>query len=278
MSQQDLFEGILRSLHAAVLDDGRWPATSALIDEACGSKGNTLVSGDGASQDDINIFFARICYRGQRHPELERQYFEVYHAVDERLPRLRQLPDSLVVPTSSLYTNEEMKTSVVYNEVLPGNDSRDGFNVRLDGPDGSRIVWTVSRSGRGRRMVLRPGGDNPASPAPPARSSCGSAMTLADASGAGRVGRPDCSTMSGPVSFSWTAALDVVAAVNDRARALLRTGDGLSDRGGFCCAPRCRKRMRNSRGLLARALPLPRRSGSGRLDDGEPPAFACRGW
>ena len=31
---------ILALLHDAVLDDARWPATSALIDEACGMTGN----------------------------------------------------------------------------------------------------------------------------------------------------------------------------------------------------------------------------------------------
>ena len=35
MSDQDAFERILGSLHEAMLDDSHWPATSALIDEAC---------------------------------------------------------------------------------------------------------------------------------------------------------------------------------------------------------------------------------------------------
>ena len=74
------------------LDDARWPAASALIDEACGSKGNMLASGDGGLHDDPEVFFARYCYRGQRDHELEREYFEVYHRLDERIPRLRRLP------------------------------------------------------------------------------------------------------------------------------------------------------------------------------------------
>ena len=36
MSHQDAFERILASLYDAMLDETRWPATSALIDEACG--------------------------------------------------------------------------------------------------------------------------------------------------------------------------------------------------------------------------------------------------
>ena len=33
MGDQDAFERILASLHDAMLDDTRWPGTSALIDE-----------------------------------------------------------------------------------------------------------------------------------------------------------------------------------------------------------------------------------------------------
>ena len=47
MSQQDRFERIIGSLHEAMLDDTRWPVTAALIDEACGSKGNELVVAEG---------------------------------------------------------------------------------------------------------------------------------------------------------------------------------------------------------------------------------------
>lgn len=144
MSQQDRFEKILAWLQEAAFDDSRWPCVSALIDEALGIKGNILVTGDGASGDDVDIFFARFCYRGQRKEELERRYFESYYALDERIPRVRQLPDGQLVHMASLYTDEEKKTSPAYNEALPIGDTRDGVNVRLDGPDGSRIVWVTA--------------------------------------------------------------------------------------------------------------------------------------
>ena len=143
MSQQDLFERILASLHEAALDDARWPAASSLIDEACGSKGNFLTHADGDCDGDVEIFGARFCYRGQRRPDLERLYLETYYPLDERIPRIRRLPDSQVRHVSSLYTDEEKKTSPVYNEALPLSDTRDSLNVRLDGPDGSRIIWVV---------------------------------------------------------------------------------------------------------------------------------------
>ena len=42
MSRQAAFEDILASLHEAMLDDAHWPATSALIDEACRTKGDLI--------------------------------------------------------------------------------------------------------------------------------------------------------------------------------------------------------------------------------------------
>ena len=87
VSRQDLYERVLVSLHDAALDDARWPAASGLLDEFCGATGNFLVSGDGATQEDVDIFFARFCFRGERDPDLEREYFGTYHALDERVPR-----------------------------------------------------------------------------------------------------------------------------------------------------------------------------------------------
>ena len=138
-----VLERILASLHAAALGDARWTEVSGLIDEACGTKGSFLVSGDGETSDDVDIFFAWFCFRGERNEEMERLYFRSYHGVDERVPRIRRLPDSELVHVSSLYTDEETKTSPVYNEALALSHTSDSLNVRLDGPGGSRIVWAV---------------------------------------------------------------------------------------------------------------------------------------
>ena len=144
MSQHDQFERVLDSLHEAMLDDAHWPSTSALIDEACRSKGNMLVFGDGGVRDDLQVFFARFCFRGQRCVEGEREYFDVYHPLDERVPRLRKLPDSRLAHVDALYTDDEMKKSLVYNELLPRSNAGNGVHVRLDGPDGSRIMWSLA--------------------------------------------------------------------------------------------------------------------------------------
>ena len=78
MSDQDAFERILASLYAAMLDDALWLATSALIDEACGSKGNALLVGE-APQVDSGVDFIGLCYRGERREDWERNYLTVYY-------------------------------------------------------------------------------------------------------------------------------------------------------------------------------------------------------
>ena len=128
-----------------MLDDALWPATAGLIDEACGIKGNILAFGDGHTNDDVELYLVRFCFRGQRRQDWEREYLEVYYPWDERLPRLRQLPDSQIVHVSDLYTEAELKTSPAYNEAMPRSDTQNSLNVRLDGPDGSRIVWGAGR-------------------------------------------------------------------------------------------------------------------------------------
>ena len=251
MSRQDLFERILGSLHEAVFDDERWPATSGLIDEACGSKGNALVSGDGAAQDDIEIFFARFCYRGQRREDLERLYFGTYHAVDERLPRIRRLPDSQVAHVDTLFSDEEKKTSPVYNEGLVLTDTRDCLNVRLDGLRGSRVVWVVAdpvdgdgwTSGRVdtmRRLL------------PHLRQYVQVRQTLVDARALGSSAAMLLeSSRCGVVQLDQRGAM---IAASDIARGFLRQGDALTDSKGFLRAA-VAEDDETLQSLLAQALP-----------------------
>ena len=143
MNNQDAFERILASLYEAMLDDAHWPATSALIDEACGLTGNGLMVGEGP-KNDVRGLFVGLYYRGQRREDLEREYLENYHSIDERVPRFRQLPVSRLVHINDLYTAEELKTSPTYNEILPRAAMQDGLNVRLPGLDGSHIGWGLN--------------------------------------------------------------------------------------------------------------------------------------
>ena len=91
MSEGVAFERILASLHEVALDPAHWSSATALIDEALCVHGSNMVFGDGRSDEDIRIYFAWSFFRGERHRDLERDYFENYYALDERVPRLRHL-------------------------------------------------------------------------------------------------------------------------------------------------------------------------------------------
>ena len=143
MSEQAAFERVVASLYDAMLDDTRWPATSALIDEVCGLTGNALLVAEGPP-DDLRVLFVGLYYRGQRRTDLEREYLELYHPINEAIPRLRQLPDGQLVPIKDLYTAEELKTSRTYNEALRRGQYQQGVNVRLAGPGGSPMTWSLA--------------------------------------------------------------------------------------------------------------------------------------
>ena len=150
MNERDRFEGIVDSLNEAMLDDARWPGTSALIDEAFGAKGNVLTFGDELSKGNVEILFSRAYYRGIDRSAWLQDYFRHYYREDEHLPRMRALPASKIVPVASLFSEEERKTSRMYNEALVRRHGQKGLTMRLDGPGGSRIVWGIADQGHGR--------------------------------------------------------------------------------------------------------------------------------
>ena len=90
------------------------------------------------------VLFVGLYYRGERREDWEREYLEVYHSLDESVPRFRQLSDSRVVHVTNLYTAEELRTSPAYNEGFARASMQDGVKVRLDGPDGSHIAWATA--------------------------------------------------------------------------------------------------------------------------------------
>ena len=253
------FERIVRSLNAAVFDDSLWLAVSRLIQEYCRTKGSFLILGDGATHDDTDIFFAQFCVGTERRTDLERLYFEIYHAIDERVPRVRSLPDGKVTHVSSLYTEVEMKTSTTYNEALPLAHSRDSIHVRLDGPRGARIVW----------ILADPVDDDAWSSSqvtavknlrPHLRQYVRVRQALLDARALG-------ASMLGLLDNDRLGVIQIdrrgrVLAVNDRARALLRGGDGLRNV-DYCLRASTPAQDMQLQRLLVQALPFQGGTGSG---------------
>ena len=233
MSRQDMFNRALASLHEAMFDDAHWPTASALIDDACGIKGSALVVGKGHSQEDSQILFGRFCERGERYENRERSYFNDYYPHDERVPRIVTLPDSRLAHIPDLYTERELKTSPTYNELLPPTNCQNGLNVRLNGPDGSHIVWTLTDStepsgwGSAQTKVIE-------HLLPHIRQfvRVRQALVGAEVLGASLTGLLDNTR----VAVIYLDRRGSIAAANDRARSILRQGDGLFDRDGFLAA------------------------------------------
>ena len=232
MSDQDAFERILASLHEAMLDDTLWPATSALIDAACGTVGNTLLFGEGP-KNDVRATFVGLYYRGERREDLEREWLTVYHPIDESVPRFRQLPDSRLVHAPELYTAEELKTSPAYNEGLQRFGGQAGLRVRLDGPDGSHISW-VTGDPVGARGWEAPQLALFKALLPHIRqfARIRQALTKAQALGA---------SMTTLLDTPWIGVIYLdghgrIMEANDRARHILQQGDGVSDRDGVLAA------------------------------------------
>ena len=146
MNPRDSLDSLLATLYDAALDDVHWPAAHALMDEACGITKSALVVANGRSQADSRILFARFSRRGGRDQDCEQLYFDAYYPLDERIPRIAQLPDGRLAPMGELYTDQELRTSAAYNETLHRGGYQHGLNLRLDGPQGSSIVWTLADS------------------------------------------------------------------------------------------------------------------------------------
>ncbi len=250
MSGQQAFVRILASLYDAMLDDRHWPATSALIDEACGITGHVLLVGEGP-KDDIRASFVGLYSRGQRREDEEREYLEVYHPIDERVPRVRQLPDSRLVHVPDLYTAEELKISRTYNEILRRGHFQAGLYVRLDGPDGSHISWglgdPVASDGWGSSEIAMVQGL-----LPHIRQFIRVRQALVRAQARDTT---VTALLDNPrIGIIHLDRRGRILAVNDRAFGLLRPDGRLSDKDGVLCA-RGRDNQLQLERLVADALP-----------------------
>lgn len=262
MTQLETFERIVALLNEAMLDDTRWPEASALIDEACGTKGNTLIFGANLPANNVRIFFAKSYARGEDRSTQLRDYFRQYHPTDEHLPRLRQLSDGKIVPVVDLFSESELRTSHAYNEVYARYGIQNGLSVRLDGPCGSRIVWSIKDpvdtdgwTASRTKMIARV--------LPHLRQyiRVRSALEETEAFGASVIELLD----HPQVGVIQLDPRGQIMATNDSARDVLCGKDGLSDDEGELCAawPEDHAKLQ---ALLARALPrLGEQSASGSM-------------
>ena len=251
MSEREAFDHILETLHEAALDHAYWSSASLLIDEALGTHGNSMLFADGDTDEHIRVFFSWTLYRGQPHPELVRWYYENYYPIDERAPRIRKAPDSQLLHMTDVYTEEELKTSAAYNALQTRGHGGDGINVRLDGPNGSRITWLIHDpvDGKGwssaqldtiRRLL------------PHIRQAVRVQQTLA---GTGALGATVTELLDATgLGIIQLDARGHIVHANDGGRDLLRAGHALFDKDGSLLARTSRDNADLQR-LLSRALP-----------------------
>ena len=251
MNQRDAFDRVVASLHEAALDDAHLAAASLLIGEACGSQGSSLLIGQGPV-DNFRVSSAGYYLRGERRDDIHLEYLTTYHSHDERVARVRQLPDSRVVHVSDLYSARELTTSLTYNEFLPRISGQNSLLVRLVlSPDahltqclpdpvqgnawGSNQIEMVERLLPHVRQFAR----------------VRRALTGTKALGASLTQLLD-NALAGVIHLDRSGR---IVAANDRARTVLGRKNGLRDEGGLLSAwlPADRDRLER---LLAEALPL----------------------
>ena len=254
MSQQDRFDRAISSLHEAMLGDAHWRESSALIDAACGWKGSHLVILDGHSGDGgrnrPEWAFDQFYYHGESAAELGRIYVRDFFRQDERIPRLMRLPNQRLMHVTDVWTEPELKTSATYNDLLRWCWGQDGFNVRMDGPDGLDIimgiadpvggVWNSGHIETIERML------------PHIRQFIRVRHALVRAEALG-------TTLTGLLANAMVGVIYVdrrgaIVEANARAREILRQGDGLADRDGVLRARLATDDAKLQR-VLADALP-----------------------
>ena len=229
MSARDNFDRLVASLHRATLDDAHWPEASLLIDENLGTQGNGLLVGEGP-EDDVRILFTAVHYRGERREDLEREYLRYYHPWDERVPRVRKLPDGKLVHVTEMYTERELRTSRTFNEFSRRYSGQNSLNVRLDGPDGSHITWVICNP-------VKPGDWSSAQTdlierlLPHIRHFVEVRQALANAEA---LGKPLLQLLDNTrLGVILLHRRGRILEANEPARSILRRGDGLFDHGGL---------------------------------------------
>ena len=167
------------------------------------------------------------------------------------IPRQLQLPAGRLVHIKDLYTSEELKTSRTYNEALLRSKYQNGLNVLLDGPGGSRMTWSladpVASDGWGSSEIAMV-----QALMPHIRQFIRVRQALVRAAA-------HETTVTALLDNPRIGVLHLdrrgrILTANDRARRILRHGDGLSDRDGVLRAREPTDRSRLER-LVAGALP-----------------------
>lgn len=251
MSAGDRFEAVVEDLYRAALAEVSWVSVAASINELVGTVGHSLTYADPGSRGVPIVHMARVFIGTDRRSDLEHLYFRDYFPRDEAIPRLYGLRDGELVHKSDVYSDEEKKSSVAYNEYLCAHGAENGLFVGIDAHDGDAIVMScgnsTEREGWGTEQI-----DLMEGLLPHVRQFARVRRALADASALG-------ASLVTLLESRWLGLIQLdrngrILEANDRAREALLKRDGLRDEGGMLAAANPEEHEEMQR-LLARALP-----------------------
>ena len=123
----DRFALALRRLYSAALADGPAASAAASINDLVRANGHSVthVGPGAAGKPEIHLSWFFV---GSEHRvDLQALYYRDYFWRDEAIPRLDGLGHGEFVYKSDLYTDEEKKTSAVYNEFRRANNTQARF-------------------------------------------------------------------------------------------------------------------------------------------------------
>ena len=149
MATQDAFDRTLMLLYEAALTDDKWVMAAASINEVIGANGHSLSYANPSPPANPEVLLSRFFVGPERRDDMEELYFRDYYRCDEAIPRLHGLRDGELAYRSDLYTQQEKKTSVVYNEFRCTYGTQHGLYVGLDGLEGGAVVLSLGNSTEG---------------------------------------------------------------------------------------------------------------------------------
>lgn len=259
MSAEDRFEVVVENLYRAALADVSWVSVAASINDLIRTVGHSLTYAEAKSGGVPGIHLARVFVGRERRSDLEQLYFRDYYPRDEAIPRLYGLRHSELVHKSDVYTDEEKKASVAYNEFRCVHGTENGIFVGIDGEDGDGIVMScgnsTEREGWGNEQIELITGL-----LPHIRRFVRVRRVLGDAGALG-------ASLATLLENRWLGLIQLdrhgrIVEANDRARDILLERDGLRDEGGVLAAGNPGEHEEIQR-LLAQALPPYGLQGSG---------------
>lgn len=146
MRRQDRFDQAILALHDAALGDGDWHVANAALQNACFADASHIGIVSAYGGNSAEFAFSKVSSRILDPGEAEREYVYDFYPTDERIPRLLRLPNGRIAPNTDLYSAvERRRTSGTWNDFLCRLGTTNQLNVRLDGPDGSDILWALTR-------------------------------------------------------------------------------------------------------------------------------------